>query len=48
VPLELLAYISAPEATKDRRILFPARVKVEPNQTNIRIVLDPKLQRPLP
>jgi Carboxypeptidase regulatory-like domain len=48
VPLELMAYIQAKEPTKDRSIHFPARVNTEPNRTDIRIVLDPKLQRPLP
>ena len=48
VPLELMAYISAPAGTKDHTIHFPARVNAEPNQSNVRIVLDPKLQRPLP
>jgi protocatechuate 3,4-dioxygenase beta subunit len=48
VPLELLAYIRPPAETKDRIIHFPARVHSEPGQTDLRIVLDPKLQRPLP
>lgn len=48
VPLELLAYIRSDENTKDRSIHFPARAQAAPNQTDVRIVLDPKLQRPLP
>jgi uncharacterized GH25 family protein len=48
VPLQLMAYIRVPESTKDRSIHFPARVNAEPGQTNVRILLDPKLQRPLP
>ncbi|HEX2475015.1 MAG TPA: carboxypeptidase regulatory-like domain-containing protein [Lacipirellulaceae bacterium] len=47
-PLELMAYIRASETTKDRSIHFPAHANAEPGQTNVRIVLDPKLQRPLP
>ena len=48
VPLQLLAYIQDPNNRKDGRIHFPARVNAEPGQTDVRIVLDPKLQRPLP
>jgi hypothetical protein len=47
-PLELMAYIQPAENTKDRSIHFPARAKAEPGQADVRIVLDPKLQRPLP
>jgi uncharacterized GH25 family protein len=47
-PLELMAYIQPAENTKDRSIHFPAHAKAEPGQTDVRIVLDPKLQRPLP
>jgi hypothetical protein len=43
VPLELLAYIPPPEG--ESRIRFPARVEAEPGQTDVRIVLDPKLVR---
>ena len=48
VPLKLMAYITPPEPRKERSIRFPATVNVEPNETDVRIVLDPKLQRPLP
>ena len=40
-PLELMAYIR-PKGS-DRRIRFPARVKCELNQQDIRILLDPSL-----
>ena len=43
VPLELMAYIPPPEG--ETRIRFPARVEAEPGQTDVRIVLDPKLVR---
>jgi protocatechuate 3,4-dioxygenase beta subunit len=48
VPLKLLAYIQPPEPRKERSIRFPASVNAEAGQTDVRIVLDPKLQRPLP
>lgn len=48
VPLELLAYMRAPAGTNDRSIHFPARVHAEPGDSDVRILLDPKLQRPLP
>ena len=48
IPLQLLAYIQDPNNRKGGRIHFPARVNAEPGQTDVRIVLDPKLQRPLP
>lgn len=46
--LQVMAYIRAPEGTKDHSIHFPAYVDAEPGDDNVRIVLDPKLQRPLP
>jgi hypothetical protein len=48
VPLELLAFIRNPNSRGGSSIPFPARVNAEPGQTNVRIILDPKLQRPLP
>jgi protocatechuate 3,4-dioxygenase beta subunit len=46
-PLELMAWIPT-RHPKDHVIHFPAYAKAEPGQTDVRIVLDPKLQRPLP
>jgi hypothetical protein len=46
-PLELMAWIPT-RHPKDNSIHFPAHAKAEPGQTDVRIVLDPKLQRPLP
>jgi carboxymethylenebutenolidase len=48
VVLELTAYIRPKEGQGDGGIHFPATATVKPGQTNVRIVLDPKLQRPLP
>ena len=45
VPLTLMAYIRPPDDAEDRRIHFPARIEAEPGQTDVRIVLDPKLVR---
>jgi hypothetical protein len=47
-PLKLTAHIRAPADAKDQQIHFPAEVEAQPGQTDVRIVLDPKLQRPLP
>ena len=44
-PLRLMAYIRPDASSKDRRIRFPAYVDVEPGQTDVKIVLDPKLVR---
>ncbi|MEX2122241.1 MAG: carboxypeptidase-like regulatory domain-containing protein [Pirellulales bacterium] len=44
-PLQLMAYIRLPDDATDRRIRFPAIVRIQPGQTDVRIVLDPKLQR---
>lgn len=48
VPLKLMAYVMPPADSKERFTRFPATVFVEPGQMNVRIKLDPKLQRPLP
>lgn len=48
VPLVLMAYIRAPEGSKDRQIHFPAYAFAEANDSDTRILLDPKLQKPLP
>ena len=48
VPLKLMAQIRPREQRKDLSIHFPAWRNAEPGQTDVRIVLDPKLQRPLP
>src|SRR5208282_3921888 len=45
LPLTLMAYIRPPDDSKDRRIHFSARVDAEPGETDVRIVLDPKLVR---
>jgi hypothetical protein len=45
VPLTLMAYIRPSDDAKDRTIRFTARVDAEPGQTDVRIVLDPKLVR---
>ena len=45
VPLTLTAYIRPPDNAKDRRIRNAARIEAEPGQTDVRIVLDPKLVR---
>jgi protocatechuate 3,4-dioxygenase beta subunit len=45
VPLTIMAYMEPSRDTKDRRIHFPAEVEAEPGQTDVRIVLDPKLVR---
>ncbi len=43
VPLMLTAYLRPPDDAKDRTIHFSARVEAESGQTDVRIVLDPKL-----
>ncbi|MGD9634220.1 MAG: carboxypeptidase regulatory-like domain-containing protein [Pirellulales bacterium] len=48
VPLKLMAYMKPPADSRERRMRFPATVFAEPGQMDIRIKLDPKLQRPLP
>ncbi|MHB9048972.1 MAG: hypothetical protein ACYC35_23895, partial [Pirellulales bacterium] len=45
VPLSLTAYIPPPPDSKDRIIRFPVTVDAEAGQTDVRIVLDPKLTR---
>jgi uncharacterized GH25 family protein len=45
VPLTLVAYIQPSPDAKDRSIHFPANVEAKPGQTDVRIVLDPKLAR---
>jgi hypothetical protein len=45
LPLTLMAYIPPPSGSGDRRVLFPTTVDAEPGQTDVRIVLDPKLVR---
>ncbi len=44
-PLTITAYIRPPDNAKDPRIHFPAQAGAEPGQTDVRIVLDPKLVR---
>jgi uncharacterized GH25 family protein len=48
VPLKLMAYVRAPEPTKDHTIHFPAYAEAAPGDDDVQILLDPKLQRPLP
>lgn len=45
VPLSLMAYIPLPMGSTDRAIRFPSEVDAEPGQTDVQIILDPKLQR---
>jgi hypothetical protein len=45
VPLTLMVYMKPPPDSQDRLIRFPARVEAEPGQTDVQIVLDPKLVR---
>ena len=45
VPLEIMAYIRPRDDSKDRLIPYPAHVDAEPGQTDVQIVLDPKLVR---
>jgi hypothetical protein len=47
VPLKLMAQMRSPNP-KDLSVHFPAWANAEPGQTDARLVLDPKLQRPLP
>jgi len=44
-PLMLLAHIEPPQDSKDRRIHYSKFVEAQPDQTDVRIVLDPKLVR---
>jgi hypothetical protein len=48
VPLKLMAQIKPPRDSRELRVRFPATVFADPGQMDIRIKLDPKLQRPLP
>jgi beta-lactamase regulating signal transducer with metallopeptidase domain/protocatechuate 3,4-dioxygenase beta subunit len=45
LPLTLMAYIRPPDDATDRRIQFPAHVDAEAGETDVRILLDPKLVR---
>ena len=45
LPLTIMAYIRQPYDPKDTRVHFPTYVDAEPGQTDVRIVLDPKLVR---
>ena len=45
VPLTLMAYIRPADDARDRTIRFPSRVDADAGQTDVRIVLDPKLVR---
>jgi hypothetical protein len=45
VPLMLMAYMWRPYDPKDAQIRFPVYVDAEPGETDVRIVLDPKLVR---
>lgn len=47
-PLTLMAYILPTPGSTDRTIRSPSRVDVEPNQTDVRILLDPRLVRKTP
>jgi beta-lactamase regulating signal transducer with metallopeptidase domain/protocatechuate 3,4-dioxygenase beta subunit len=44
VPLSLMAYIANPPGSRDRSIHFTSTVDAMPGETDVRIVLDPKLQ----
>jgi len=48
VPLSIMAHIPSPPDSKDRTIRFAATVDAMPGETDVRIVLDPKLHQGRP